>query len=227
MDPLLIDVPERIETERLVLRVPRAGDGPVVNAAVCASLDELAPWLPWAGTVPSVDESEAHCRRQQARVPPARGLRLPDLRARRPTAAKASSRRHRPAPDRLDAAPLRDRLLAQDRLRGPRHRHRGGAGAGAARLRRARRAPRRDPHGRQQRAQLEGRRARRLHARGAAALRRRRRRAASRAARGSMRACAAPRSRWVADAERAWASSARDVARLREFALPRRVAAAA
>ena len=27
MEPILIDVPERIETERLVLRVPRAGDG--------------------------------------------------------------------------------------------------------------------------------------------------------------------------------------------------------
>ena len=27
MDPLLIDVPERIETERLILRCPRPGDG--------------------------------------------------------------------------------------------------------------------------------------------------------------------------------------------------------
>jgi ribosomal-protein-serine acetyltransferase len=67
MDPLLIEVPERIETERLVLRAPRRGDGPLVNDAVRASLAELAPWMPWAGTMPSVDESEAHCRRQQAR----------------------------------------------------------------------------------------------------------------------------------------------------------------
>ena len=50
------------------------------------------------------------------------------------------------------AAQVRDRLLAEDRLRGTRLRHRGGAGAGAARLRRARRAPARDPHGRRQRA---------------------------------------------------------------------------
>jgi hypothetical protein len=28
MDPLLIEVPDRLETERLVLRCPRAGDGP-------------------------------------------------------------------------------------------------------------------------------------------------------------------------------------------------------
>jgi RimJ/RimL family protein N-acetyltransferase len=67
MDPLLIDVPDRLETERLVLRVPRPGDGRVLNDAIRASHDELAPWLPWAGTLPTVDESEAHCRRQQAR----------------------------------------------------------------------------------------------------------------------------------------------------------------
>ena len=67
MDPLLIEVPERIETEKLVLRGARRGDGPVVNAAVHASLEELVPWLPWAGAGLSVDESEANCRRQQAR----------------------------------------------------------------------------------------------------------------------------------------------------------------
>src|SRR6187455_566364 len=67
MEPILIDVPSRIETKRLVLRVPRAGDGPLVNDAIGVSHAELAPWMPWAGTMPSVDESEAHCRRQQAR----------------------------------------------------------------------------------------------------------------------------------------------------------------
>jgi RimJ/RimL family protein N-acetyltransferase len=67
MEPILIDVPERIETERLILRVPRAGDGPLVNHAIGESHAELAPWMPWAGTMPSLEESEAHCRRQQAR----------------------------------------------------------------------------------------------------------------------------------------------------------------
>jgi hypothetical protein len=59
---VLIDVPERIETDHLVLRSPRRGDGATVNAAVQASLDELVPWLPWAGPGLSVDESEANCR---------------------------------------------------------------------------------------------------------------------------------------------------------------------
>ena len=67
MEPILIEVPERIETERLVLRAPRRGDGQVVNDAIRASHTDLAPWLPWARAVPSIDESEAHCRRQQAR----------------------------------------------------------------------------------------------------------------------------------------------------------------
>jgi RimJ/RimL family protein N-acetyltransferase len=67
VDPLLIDVPERIETENLVLRMPRRGDGATVNAAVQASLDELGPWLPWAGAGLSVDESEANCRRQHGK----------------------------------------------------------------------------------------------------------------------------------------------------------------
>ena len=60
-------MPERLETERLILRVPRAGDGALVNEAICASQAELAPWMPWAGSAPTLDESEAHCRRQQAR----------------------------------------------------------------------------------------------------------------------------------------------------------------
>ena len=67
MDPLLLDVPERIATERLVVRVPRPGDGVVVNDALRASHAELAPWMPWAVTLPSVDESEAHCRRAHAK----------------------------------------------------------------------------------------------------------------------------------------------------------------
>ncbi|MEP7058443.1 MAG: GNAT family N-acetyltransferase [Caldimonas sp.] len=67
MDPLLIDVPERIVTERLVLRCPRSGDGPAVDAAVRASLDDLRPWMPWAKEAPTAEESEAYCRRMHAK----------------------------------------------------------------------------------------------------------------------------------------------------------------
>ncbi len=67
VDPLLIDVPELLHTERLVLRCPRPGDGPVLNAAICASIDALKPWMPWAQTEPPLEESEAYCRRMQAK----------------------------------------------------------------------------------------------------------------------------------------------------------------
>jgi RimJ/RimL family protein N-acetyltransferase len=67
MDPLLIDVPPRIETERLILRCPQPGDGPALHAAEHATLDELRPWMPWAHTPRSPDEAEAYCRRMQAK----------------------------------------------------------------------------------------------------------------------------------------------------------------
>jgi|SRR5450755_268976 ribosomal-protein-serine acetyltransferase len=67
MDPLLIEVPERIETERFIVRLSRRGDGPIVNEAVRVSIAELGPWLPWAGKMPTIDESEADCRRHQAK----------------------------------------------------------------------------------------------------------------------------------------------------------------
>lgn len=66
MDPLLIDVPTRIVTERTLLRRPLPGDGPIVNEAVRASIEELRPWLPWAQSNPSPNESEAYCRRMNA-----------------------------------------------------------------------------------------------------------------------------------------------------------------
>ncbi|MBS0435608.1 MAG: GNAT family N-acetyltransferase [Proteobacteria bacterium] len=67
MDPVLIEVPERIETERLILRCPRPGDGPTVNEAERETRAELRPWMPWAHTEKTLDDSEAYCRRMQAR----------------------------------------------------------------------------------------------------------------------------------------------------------------
>jgi RimJ/RimL family protein N-acetyltransferase len=67
MDPLLIDVPEQIETDRLTLRVPQPGEGALVNAAVAESFEELHQWMPWAKTLPTVAETEAHSRQAFAR----------------------------------------------------------------------------------------------------------------------------------------------------------------
>src|SRR5829696_4895557 len=66
MDPLLLEIPETIHTARLILRAPRAGDGPMINEAVRESIAELVPWMPWATPVPTPEDSELWCRKAQA-----------------------------------------------------------------------------------------------------------------------------------------------------------------
>lgn len=66
-EPLLIEVPERVETARLLLRPPRPGDGAMLCAAVGETLAELAPWMPWAQAAPTPQDSELQCRRMHAK----------------------------------------------------------------------------------------------------------------------------------------------------------------
>lgn len=54
----LPEVPEEIFTERLKLRMPKPGDGKVVNAAIKSSMDELKPWLPFVQEEPSPMDTE-------------------------------------------------------------------------------------------------------------------------------------------------------------------------
>ena len=61
--PILLDIPESFESERLLIRVPRAGDGPALQEAIEESLAELRPWMPWADEHHSVEVSEAYARR--------------------------------------------------------------------------------------------------------------------------------------------------------------------
>lgn len=66
-EPLMIDLPGEIAAGRFVLRAPRPGDGVLLNAAVCASIEALRPWMPWAQKAPTPAESELECRRMAAR----------------------------------------------------------------------------------------------------------------------------------------------------------------
>lgn len=64
-DPLLRDVPEVIETERLILRCPKPGDGLALYEAVNDSLLELRRYIasvPWVAREQSVESSEIYCR---------------------------------------------------------------------------------------------------------------------------------------------------------------------
>jgi len=66
-DPILIDVPEEIRSERLLIAMSRAGLGPLMYEAVAESMDSIKPWLPWAQEQPSLDQCEANMRRFRAR----------------------------------------------------------------------------------------------------------------------------------------------------------------
>ena len=66
-DPILLDFPDQLETERLIIRAPRPGDGPALNEAVRASRDHLRPWLPWVDKHGTVQETEASIRHGVAR----------------------------------------------------------------------------------------------------------------------------------------------------------------
>jgi RimJ/RimL family protein N-acetyltransferase len=62
----LLDVPDHIETNRLNLRAPRAGDGPIVLPQVRDSLPELKQWMPWAKDDYGEQDSEEWCRKSAA-----------------------------------------------------------------------------------------------------------------------------------------------------------------
>ncbi len=68
-DPLLLDLPDQIETERLLLRPPRAGDGVALHGALVESLTELRRFLaslPWVACEQTLASAETYCRKSQA-----------------------------------------------------------------------------------------------------------------------------------------------------------------
>jgi RimJ/RimL family protein N-acetyltransferase len=62
IDPLMIELPAELASERLLMRAPRAGDGAALNDAMVESLESLKPWMPWAQKMPTPEESELTCR---------------------------------------------------------------------------------------------------------------------------------------------------------------------
>lgn len=65
--PILIDIPERIETPRLILRIPQAGDGGPLHKAILDGYEDLVKWLCWSQLPPSVKETEEQCRIHHAK----------------------------------------------------------------------------------------------------------------------------------------------------------------
>jgi ribosomal-protein-serine acetyltransferase len=66
LHPILLDLPEPLASERLIMRPRQPGDGPAITAAVHASAASLRPWMPWYHDGQTAAESELHAR--QSRV---------------------------------------------------------------------------------------------------------------------------------------------------------------
>ena len=66
LDPVLIEVPERLDGERTLLLAPRAGLGAEMAVVIAQSLSHLRPWMPWAQDAPTAESSETVVRRMQA-----------------------------------------------------------------------------------------------------------------------------------------------------------------
>lgn len=68
-DPVLLDLPDAVETPRLLLRPPAAGDGLVLHDAIVESLPELRRFLaslPWVAAEQTLASAEVYCRTAQA-----------------------------------------------------------------------------------------------------------------------------------------------------------------
>lgn len=67
MKPILLDIPEEFESERLMIRVPKPGDGAILQEAYLESYPRLNPWFPWAQSESSMEDREEFVRQQYAR----------------------------------------------------------------------------------------------------------------------------------------------------------------
>jgi len=65
-NPLLLDLPQELTGDRLMLRAPRAGDGAIGYTTVRESLEELKKWMIWATDEYSEQGAEEWCRKAAA-----------------------------------------------------------------------------------------------------------------------------------------------------------------
>ncbi|KRF10182.1 acetyltransferase [Paenibacillus sp. Soil766] len=75
-DPILFSIPEAFESRRLLIRAPILDDGIKVNEAIRESMEELIPWMPWAQTMPTLEESEANIRKARLKFLERSDMRL-------------------------------------------------------------------------------------------------------------------------------------------------------
>jgi ribosomal-protein-serine acetyltransferase len=76
MNPVLMDIPSEFYTERLIIRVPRPGDGKMVYESIQASIIELKQWLPFAREEQTEEKIETNLRNAYAKFLTREDIRL-------------------------------------------------------------------------------------------------------------------------------------------------------
>ena len=67
-NPLLLELPDELDTPNLTLKLPRAGFGAVMFESIRASSNELERWQAWAQSPPTLEECELECHTEIARI---------------------------------------------------------------------------------------------------------------------------------------------------------------
>lgn len=67
MKPILLDIPEEFETQRLTIRVTRPGDGAAMQAAYVEAGDHIYKWVTFADPRLTIAEVEEKARKRHAR----------------------------------------------------------------------------------------------------------------------------------------------------------------
>jgi RimJ/RimL family protein N-acetyltransferase len=55
-----------METDRLLIRTHKYGDGKQINEAMVESIKDLEQWMPWADHIPPVEETEEYVRKSMS-----------------------------------------------------------------------------------------------------------------------------------------------------------------
>lgn len=66
MNKILLDIPNKITTSRLVLRPPQAGDGMGMYKAYLDGYEDMVKWLNQPPSLASAEQFEIECRQHQA-----------------------------------------------------------------------------------------------------------------------------------------------------------------
>jgi len=66
MNKILSNLPETITTKRLILQMPRAGFGKLLNEAITDGYEDYVEWLNWPSVMPTEEETEIECRKHHA-----------------------------------------------------------------------------------------------------------------------------------------------------------------